>query len=115
MSYSLDSPAPLHSDAPHARDCRSIEHLLRQEVNPFDPNSFKPGNFWYEHPDPALHIPSIHEDILNHLTATLQQVQQDRVTRTVILTGESGSGKSHLLGRLKSALNDRAFFVYVGP
>jgi hypothetical protein len=115
MSYSVDSSAPLQSEQSQAESCLSIEQLLRQEVNPFDPNSFKPGNFWYEIQDSTLHIPSIHEEIFLQLGDTLQQVQRDRVTRSVILTGESGSGKSHLLGRLKSALNDRAFFVYVGP
>ena len=94
---------------------RSIEQLLRQEINPFDPNSFKPGNFWHDLPNPSLHISSIHDPLLTQISTVIQQVQSDRVTRTIVLTGESGAGKSHLLGRIKTLFNDRAFFVYVGP
>ena len=32
-----------------------------------------------------------------------------------MLLGDSGSGKSHLLGRIKRRLNDRACFAYIGP
>ena len=46
---------------------------------------------------------------------TLQQVIRDRRTRSVLLTGDSGCGKSYLLSRLKKTLNDRAFFAYIEP
>jgi hypothetical protein len=32
-----------------------------------------------------------------------------------MLEGETGSGKTYLLGRLKSLLNRKAFFVYIEP
>ncbi len=32
-----------------------------------------------------------------------------------MLTGDSGLGKSYLLGRLKRTLNSKAFFAYIGP
>jgi len=94
---------------------RSIDQILRQEINPFDPNSFKPGNFWHDAPNPSLHISSIHNTLLTQISTIVQQIQSDRVTRTIVLTGESGAGKSHLLGRIKTLFNDRAFFVYIGP
>lgn len=93
----------------------SIEQLIRQQVNPFDPNTFKPGNFWQDPHDSALDVTSIHQDVLDAICATLAAVSQDGATRTILLTGESGAGKSHLLGRLKRLLNNQAFFVYIGP
>lgn len=103
--------SPYHSQFPAS----TIDQVLLREVNPFDPHSFKPGNFWHETQDIALHVASIHQEVLDEISDTLGQIEDDRVTRTLIVTGESGSGKSHLLGRLKNLLNDRAFFVYIGP
>lgn len=46
---------------------------------------------------------------------TLDQVAQDHRTRTLMLEGGPGSGKTYLLGRLKKSLNHKAFFVYIQP
>ncbi|NTW21091.1 MAG: ATP-binding protein [Nostocales cyanobacterium W4_Combined_metabat2_030] len=43
----------------------------------------------------------------------LDLVGKDHRSRTVLLAGESGSGKSYLLGRLKRTLNPKAFFAYI--
>ncbi len=93
----------------------SIDQILRRAVNPFDPATFKPGNFWHERQDVQLEVTSIHEDALSEIEAVLDQVAGDRHTRTLLLTGDSGSGKSYLLGRLKRILNAKAFFVYIDP
>jgi energy-coupling factor transporter ATP-binding protein EcfA2 len=93
----------------------SIEQLVLQHLNPFDPNTFKPGNFWLDPQDPKLNVESIHQEVLDSICATLAALKQDGTTRTLLLTGESGSGKSHLLGRLKNLLNPQAFFAYIGP
>lgn len=92
----------------------TIEELIRQEINPFDQINFKPGNFWTEAQELAL-VESIHQQELWEIEALLKQVAQDHRSRTVLLLGDSGSGKSHLLGRLKQSLNDQAFFAYIGP
>jgi len=94
---------------------RSISDLVRREVNPFDPTTFKPGNFWHDRPDPALTVAAIHQDVMEDIIAQLLAVQQDQMTRTLLVSGESGAGKSHLLGRLQRRLNGQAFFVYIGP
>ncbi len=93
----------------------SIDSILRKAANPFDPASFKPGNFWQEQPGRNPTVDSIHEEVLTAIATLLDQISHDHQTRTVVLLGDSGSGKSHLLGRLKQMLNRRAFFVYVGP
>lgn len=91
----------------------SIEQLIKQSVNPF--YNFVPGNFWHEHQDKALIVESIHQEALNQIKIVLEQVNHDHNTRTVLLEGDSGVGKSHFLSRLKSTLNSQAFFTYIEP
>ena len=93
----------------------SLEQLIRKNLNPFDPTTFKPGNFWKENQDESQEVTSIHEHVVDSVESALDQVATDRKTRTLMLLGDSGSGKSHLLGRIKRRLNDRACFAYIGP
>lgn len=93
----------------------SIEQLVRQNLNPFDPTTFKPGNFWQETQDENQEVPSIHQGVVEGVERSLDEISRDRQTRTLMLLGDSGSGKSYLLGRLKRRFNDRACFAYVGP
>ena len=93
----------------------SLEHLIRKNINPFDPATFKPGNFWREKQDRSQDVASIHAHVVDGIEQTLNDMQRDHKTRTVMLLGDSGSGKSHLLGRIKRQLNDRACFAYVSP
>ena len=93
----------------------SLEQLIQKNLNPFDPTTFKPGNFWKETQDPSHEVTSIHEHVVDSVEVALDQVAYDRKTRTLMLLGDSGSGKSHLLGRIKRRLNDRACFAYIGP
>ncbi|RMG09703.1 MAG: ATP-binding protein [Cyanobacteria bacterium J055] len=92
-----------------------IEQILRQAINPFDSVNFRPGNFWQETQDRALTVDSIHREAIDRLAECLAWVEGDRRTRTILLCGDSGAGKSHLLDRLKQHFNDRAFFAYIGP
>jgi len=92
-----------------------IRQVILRSVNPFDPTTFKPGNFWQEDYKPNLEVDSIHQDVVEAIEQSVAQIGGDRVTRTLLLQGGSGSGKSYLLGRVKKRLNDRAFFVYIGP
>ncbi|WP_017711835.1 ATP-binding protein [Prochlorothrix hollandica] len=98
-----------------ARSPRTIADILQREINPFDGRTFKPGNFWHDRPNASLNIVSIHPDIMAAVGQHLDSVRQDGVTRTLLLVGESGAGKSHLLGRLQQQLNPHAFFAYIGP
>ncbi|MGB7085240.1 MAG: P-loop NTPase fold protein [Phormidesmis sp.] len=93
----------------------SLEKLIRKNLNPFDPTTFKPGNFWKESQDESQEVTAIHEHVVDSVELALTQVESDRKTRTLMLLGDSGSGKSHLLGRIKRRLNDRACFAYIGP
>ena len=93
----------------------SLDQLIRKNLNPFDPTTFKPGNFWKESQDESQEVTSIHEHVVDSVELALNQVASDHKTRTLMLLGDSGSGKSHLLGRIKRRLNDRACFAYIGP
>ena len=93
----------------------SLEPLIQRYVNPFDPTTFKPGNFWQETYDPEQEVTSIHQGVLEGIDQTLDTIAADQKTRTLLLAGDSGSGKSYLLGRLKRRLNDKACFAYIGP
>lgn len=93
----------------------TIEQIIKSEANPFDPATFKPGNFWQYQQDLALNVNSIHQEVLADIEALLNRVAKDHHTRTVILCGESGSGKSHLLSRIRRTLNSKAFFSYIDP
>ncbi|MEO0985521.1 MAG: AAA family ATPase [Cyanobacteria bacterium J06639_14] len=94
---------------------RSLKQIIQRNVNPFDPTTFKPGNFWQENLSLALEVDTIHQSVLQTVDTVLAQVRTDGKTRTLMLTGDSGSGKSHLLGRMKRQFNQRAFFTYIGP
>ncbi len=93
----------------------SIDDIILREINPFDPTTFKQGHFWLEKQDSALTVDSIHQEAIVEIEALLDLVAKDHRSRTVLLTGESGSGKSYLLGRLKRTFNSKAFFAYIGP
>lgn len=82
--------------------------------NPFDDVTY--GNFWFEkHPQESVN--SIHQSAFEEIESQLKLLIKDkfRQTKTILLTGDSGSGKSYLLGRLKDKLNPSAYFVYIQP
>lgn len=91
----------------------SMDDLILRGTNPFD--NLRSVNFWHRQKEPEPIVESIHQDAMAVIEATLEQVARDHYTRTIILDGDSGSGKTYLLGRLKRALNHQAFFVYIPP
>ncbi len=93
----------------------SLQQIIQRQLNPFDRSSFRPGNFWQESQNTVMEVDTIHGEILDAISHTLQQISTDHKTQTLLLTGDSGAGKSYLLGRLKRQLNDNAFFAYIGP
>jgi len=93
----------------------TLDQLLKQEINPFDPSTSKAGNFWYEQPSTFSVINSIHQEVIDKISELLKEIKRDRKRRTVLLQGDTGSGKSYLLGRLKRELQSQAFFVYIDP
>ncbi|MDJ0573428.1 MAG: AAA family ATPase [Pleurocapsa sp. MO_192.B19] len=94
----------------------TLKEIIQREVNPFDSVTFRTGNFWTENNKSTVAtVESIHQSAINQVQNTLEYVIKDNRTRSILLTGDSGCGKSYLLSRLKKTLNDRAFFVYIEP
>jgi hypothetical protein len=91
----------------------SIDEIILKITNPFD--NIRSVNFWHEQQQPEPTVDSIHQEAIATIEATLDQVAQDHRTRTLILDGDGGSGKTYLLGRLKKAFNHKAFFAYIPP
>ena len=91
----------------------SIDNVILKSTNPFD--NYRSVNFWQPQKQPEPVVESIHQDAIATIEDTLDQVVQDHGTRTVMLQGDPGSGKTYLLGRLKKKLNHKAFFVYIKP
>ncbi|UIE39014.1 ATP-binding protein [Leptodesmis sichuanensis] len=91
----------------------SINEIIQCEVNPFDQINLKPFSFWDEPQDAAFSVDSIHQEAVTEIKELLSLVSEDHRSRTILLLGDSGSGKSYLLGRLKRTLNSKAFFVYI--
>lgn len=89
----------------------SIDEIILRSTNPFD-NS-KSVNFWHKQQESEPKVESIHKESITTIEETLDQVAQDHRTRTLMLDGYGGSGKTYLLGRLKEAFNYKAFFAYI--
>lgn len=93
----------------------SIDEIIKREINPFESLTLYNINFWQERQDPALNVDSIHEELVKEVETVLDRVAEDHRPRTLMLMGDSGAGKSYLLGRLKQLFNSKAFFVYIDP
>ena len=61
----------------------------------------------------AVDVPQIHADAFRLCRDALDQVRRQRQSASVLLYGEAGSGKTHLMGRLRRRLGDEAVFVSV--
>lgn len=90
----------------------TIDEVIKKWLNPFDNQAA--GNFWEEQ-EPFPTVESIHQKQLTQIKSVLAEVAQDHQTRSLILYGDVGTGKTHFLSQLKQQLNDQAFFVYIDP
>jgi hypothetical protein len=93
----------------------TLDQIIQREINPFDPVTFYTGSFWEESQTANLTVDSIHQTEIAEITQILAEVDRDHQSRSILLLGDIGSGKSYLLSRLKQQLNSKAFFAYIGP
>ena len=91
----------------------SIDDIILKSTNPFD--NIRSVNFWDKNRTPEPNVNSIHQEAIATIESTLDLVILDHRTRTVLLKGDGGSGKTYLLGRLKKKFNNKAFFAYIPP
>lgn len=93
-----------------------LDRAIITNLNPFDSINNKTGNFWLELDKQHIDtVESIHQKEIDVIQDTLNLVKKDHCTRTILLVGDSGNGKSYLLKRLKEQFNDQAFFTYIEP
>ncbi|NMF63576.1 ATP-binding protein [Brasilonema octagenarum] len=90
----------------------TIDEVIKKSLNPFDNQAA--GNFWEEQESPPT-VESIHQKPLTQIKSLIAQISQDHQTRSLILYGDAGTGKTHFMGQIKEQLNDQAFFVYIEP
>jgi len=91
----------------------SFAEVILRSINPFD--NMRTVHFWHQPEQAEVVVEYIHQDAFIAIEEVLNQVIQDHSTRTVLINGESGSGKTYLLGRLRKQFNYKAFFVAIPP
>lgn len=94
---------------------QEIDKVIKHEINPFDLVNTKVGNFWTGTEDTSFLVESIHKNEITEIEETLNLVAMDNRSRSVLLVGDQGCGKSYFLSRLKRKFNSKAFFAYIGP
>ncbi|MBN2326275.1 MAG: ATP-binding protein [Candidatus Omnitrophica bacterium] len=88
----------------------------RKQLQDFGCNPFEGdivGTPWEEIQDAEL----IHNDITKGIIRCVNQIRDsnDHKSRSVLIHGFAGSGKSHLLARLRKKLEDQVYFTFVQP
>ena len=98
-------------------DSKEVNQIICNSTNPFDTESLTPGNAQQEPYNPALSVDSMHQDALEEINQQLSQIVEDKrhASRSLIVSGDSGCGKSYLLARFKNTFDQKAFFVDIEP
>lgn len=93
----------------------TLTQLIKEEKHPNPFNHLTYGNFWLE--KPQYETVNLHQQSVDKIGEEIKHLKNDLIhkTRTILLIGEQGCGKSHFLGRLKENFNPQAFFVYIQP
>jgi hypothetical protein len=77
------------------------------QLNPFGDSAF--GSPWNEIP---ADVPSINDAAFRAVLSELGQVRRG-AKASIVITGDPGSGKTHLLGRLRHAIGEESAYIYV--
>ncbi len=88
-----------------------ILQFLKKQTNPFSNDVVK--DVWEE----MLDVPEINKQVSDKVYETIQYVQDNNANQELLLLGEPGSGKTHLLARIqrKAESSHKFLFVYVKP
>ncbi|MDQ3280187.1 MAG: ATP-binding protein [Acidobacteriota bacterium] len=89
--------------------------ILRSTLrNPFIQN--RVDNAW-DARSMAADVPSINDSAFQHVMRTIREVRETKRSHALLLAGEPGSGKTHLLNRVRQWIqqDERSWFVYILP
>ncbi len=78
------------------------------QLNPF--GDYALGSPWGETP---VDVPAINEGPFRVILQALNQMRQGARGASIVMTGEPGSGKTHLLARLRHSLGSDGTYLYV--
>jgi hypothetical protein len=91
--------------SPYMRDRR---RRIPVQPNPFGDSAL--GSPWSDAP---VDVPAINEGPFRGVMLALAQMRQGARGTSIVLTGEPGSGKTHLLSRVRLAMGADATYLYV--
>jgi hypothetical protein len=92
----------------------ALQTLRRTLRNPFVQNRVDTA---WDARSIATDVPAINDDAFQHVLRTIGDVRATRQSHGLLLYGEPGSGKTHLLNRVRRWIqqDEHAWFVYVLP
>jgi hypothetical protein len=97
--------------SPSAKDLERLHARLLEGFNPFEDRYVHTPWDPIRYPD----VRSIHGSVSDNILTLIRQTQEDGTARFILLRGFPGTGKTHLLRRLRIELGNRGTFVVVGP
>jgi hypothetical protein len=92
----------------------ALQTLRRTLRNPFLQNRVDTA---WDARSIASDVPAINDDAFQHVLRTIADVRASRQSHGLLLYGEPGSGKTHMLNRVRHWIqqDEHAWFVYVLP
>jgi len=97
--------------SPTAADLERLHRRLLEGFNPFEDRVVQTPWDPITFPD----VRSIHGSISDEILALIRCTHEDGAARFVLLRGQPGIGKTHLLRRLRVELGSLGTFVVIGP
>jgi hypothetical protein len=92
----------------------ALQTLRRTLRNPFLQNRVDTA---WDARSIATDVPAINDEAFQHVLRTMAEVRESRQSHGLLLQGEPGSGKTHLLNRVRRWIqqDEHAWFVYILP
>lgn len=92
----------------------ALQTLRRTLRNPFLQNRVDTA---WDARSIATDVPAINDEAFRHVLRTMAEVRESRQSHGLLLQGEPGSGKTHLLNRVRRWIqqDEHAWFVYILP